>query len=210
MKNGGLSLPGLLVVAIGLHVPGCASHDAIDYSSGFTTGVQQSDIPVPLNFRFDPNRGYDYQSYRTGVGSFRSWRGFYYGDHQVASLIPWYQQQMTVDGWTYRDTREEEGMRCLRFQKGDETASIWLYRDYDQRLDRYVSIVRAEIHPTPNEELSHEEAIQLTSGQVPGPAVSPLVPTPARAPARPGDGVPGARSAAPAARAPLASPDKSR
>src|SRR5262245_7722297 len=66
MKNGGPSPLWLLVAAIGLHLSGCASHDAIDYSSGFTTGVQQSDIPVPLNFRFDPNRGYDYQSYRTG------------------------------------------------------------------------------------------------------------------------------------------------
>src|SRR6185295_17906256 len=117
--------------------PGCM-HREMDVSPDFTFGVQQNDIPVPLGFQFDKDRSeaYSYIKYSsTGVGSFRSWKGFYFGDTQVGNLVPWFKSQMAVDGWRYKTTQEELMRKGLQFSKADETASIWLYREFDSRFE---------------------------------------------------------------------------
>jgi hypothetical protein len=147
---------------------GCGLQRDLDSNDEFSLGIQQNDIPVPLNFQFDKDQSFAFIKYdRTAVGSFRSWVGFYYGDQQIGNLIPWYQKQMTADGWAYRDQKEEGDKRCLRYSKGDEMASIWLYRDFDHRSNRYHTVVRAEVHPTPLEELAPEEAVAFTAALPP-------------------------------------------
>lgn len=144
-------------------LPGCGSWHVRDSDPFFVDGVQQDDIPVPLYFQFDRDRSVAYTAYAApGVGSFRSWTGYYYGDQQVGNLVPWYEEQMRIDGWAHRDTRVEQDRKRLTFQKGDETATIWLYRQFDHRLDRYTTVVQAEIHPTPAQQLSPEQLAGLT------------------------------------------------
>src|SRR6266545_4738816 len=126
---------------------GCMSVD-LDQSRDFSAGIQQKDIPVPLYFEFDKDRSYSFIRYNSGEGSFRSWSGFYYGDQQVGNLIPWYQKQMVVDGWTSKGETADLNRRGLTFVKDDETATIWVYREFDTLIDRYRTVVNAEIHPT--------------------------------------------------------------
>src|SRR6185503_1919204 len=115
---------------------GCMSTD-VDQNRNFSAGIQQKDIPVPLNFEFDKDRSYSYIPYNSGEGSFRSWSGYYYGDQQVGNLIPWYQKQMVVDGWVLKGDTSALSKKGLIFTKGDETATIWMYREFDARIDRF-------------------------------------------------------------------------
>jgi len=137
---------------------GCMSTD-VDQNRDFSAGIQQKDIPVPLNFEFDKDRSYSFIRYNSGEGSFRSWSGFYYGDQQVGNLLPWYQKQMVVDGWTLKADTAELSKKGLIFTKGDETATVWIYREFDARIDRFQTVVNAEIHPTPTEHKTPDEVL---------------------------------------------------
>ncbi len=137
---------------------GCMSAD-LDQNRDFSAGIQQKDIPVPLNFEFDKDRSFSFIRYNSGEGSFRSWSGFYYGDQQVGNLIPWYQKQMVVDGWALKGETSDLRRKGLTFVKGDETATVWVYREFDARIDRYQTVVNAEIHPTPTEDKTPDEVL---------------------------------------------------
>jgi len=180
MKLSQLARRFLVVSGFGLYavwIPGCLTRGGLDEHPDFSPGVQQNDIPVPLNFQFDRDQSYSLIRFGSGVGSFRSWVGYYYGDQQVGNLVPWYVEQMTVDGWTHRDTRTELARRRLTFVKGDETATVWLYREFIPRFDRYQTVVKAEIHPTALQDRSPQEILASGStAQRPASAVTPLQP----------------------------------
>lgn len=140
--------------------PGLGCRTPVDTNPNFTVN-QEKDIPVPRNFQFDTDKSSNYNLYSDpkNVGYFRSSILYYYGDQEVGNLVPWYIDQMKLDGWNFKDTRDELDKKRLSFTKGSESAVIWLYREYDGRFDRFQTYVRADIHPTPPEEMAVEEII---------------------------------------------------
>ncbi len=143
-----------------LSLPGCLTYSRLEADPTFVSGVQEDDIPVPIDFRFDKERSYSYIAYtRMSVGRFRSSKSYYYGEHQPAVLVPWYKNQMARDGWGFKDSSVELEKNNLLFTKGDETAIVRIYREFSHKADRYQTVVEAEISPTRAEDMEPEEAL---------------------------------------------------
>jgi hypothetical protein len=153
---------GALMGLVCLIGGGCATDS--DTSPYFSV-KQEHDIPPPLSFKWDKDNPetFSYIAYDDpkGVGYFRSSTNVYYGDEQIVNLVPWYIEQMKKDGWIHKETSFAEGKKRLVFKKGDETATIWLYRKFDTRMDRNLTFVKAKVSPTPVEAMSTEEAIEI-------------------------------------------------
>ncbi len=150
---------GLLLGLVHLS-PGCM-HSELSDPNPYISVTQEKDIPAPRDFQFDKDRSFTYTLYRDpkGVGSFRTSTLYYYGDQQVGKLVPWYLEQMKADGWGHKETSDNQDKRCLTFTKGSETATVLLYREFDPRMDRYLTFVQAEVHPTRTEEMASEDLL---------------------------------------------------
>ncbi len=164
------------LIALLLTLPGCLTQSRLEADPNFVSGVQEDDIPVPIDFRFDKERSHSYIAYkRMNVGQFRSSASFYYGEHQPAVLVPWYKDQMARDGWAFKDARVHMEKNHIVFTKGDETAVVRLYREFSHKADRYQTVVEAEIHPTRAEDMAPEEALKnpaVTEGRIEPAALS--------------------------------------
>lgn len=122
------------------------------------TGIEQDDIPVPVSFQFVESESPDYGT--IAAGNFRSWKGMYRGGGRLASLVPWYVQEMKKLDWAFTRLADTKRNKTLYFEKPGEYAVIQLSRELTGATGSYANIVRAEIHPLGPEDYSVETNLE--------------------------------------------------
>ncbi len=170
-----------LAVFAGTFTAGCESYQKQDPARDENWTVRQDkDIAAPRNFTLDKDqsRSFILYDYTTGVGGFRCTTNYYYGDQQIGNLVPWYVEQMRIDGWAHKSTSDESEKKRMVFTKtgvmGDETGTVWIYREFDPRFDKYLTFVKTEVHPTRSEDMAVEDLLPSDAGtRTPAPAATP-------------------------------------
>jgi hypothetical protein len=133
-----------VLVALGIGT-GCVTPPK--ETPGFVRGTELEDFPYPASFHHVES----YQYYPEGIEASafgRSWRGIYHGP-QTGGLAAWFVKNMSDHGWVYKGMRSmpgDEG-QILRFEKGDEEATVRITREVDFKLAGYKSVVTGSVHP---------------------------------------------------------------
>lgn len=145
-----LAMLALTAFAFG---PGCISPPSD--LPGIVPDKEQEDIPVPKTMDLVESEDYVPEGLDpTDYG--RSWRATYHGRGEltlnsgggVGSLAAWFVKNMREHGWIYRGMRQQPGgKQTLRFEKGDEEATLELSRKIDFEYASYKDVVKASIHP---------------------------------------------------------------
>jgi hypothetical protein len=125
------------------------------------TGTEQEDIPVPKTFDLRHSHSPDFDI-KDPDARFRSWEGEYIGKTPAHEVVPWYIKEMRIHKWEYKGIDETKDTK-LYFEKGDESAEIWVYRETDGRIGGFMTIVRAEIHPRGPEDFTVDQHLETTT-----------------------------------------------
>jgi hypothetical protein len=150
----GLPAAGVAAVLLVWLNAGCITPPA---GLAMVKGTEQDDIPVPKDFDFKPDASEAFDVPTSEAGKFRHWTGTYEGPERGDSLPPWYITEMRARGWSLKGIERSNEMARLRFEKGEEEATIEITRELEALFGVYKNVICARIRQRGTEDYTVEE-----------------------------------------------------
>lgn len=139
----------LAMATVGVLLVGCIRSTG-DLRGLTHTGSEQDDFPVPPNFDLlgSPVEYRPVLPTIPGISDFRSWTARYIGQSTLGEIAPFYVREMPSLGWTVGDIRNRGSKsKLLTFFKGDDQATVSLYRKFSGKLGGMATIIEGHIGP---------------------------------------------------------------